>query len=231
MVIYTYHINSVDRWVQRVHNRAFTGNGVPVQTMTDGLCLNSNRKRLQCILWSSVIHVIICIEVITQYQIYFYEIWMQMYILHLKTLLRYSGPDSRNDPLAIGSNTILWSCSADRIPQTPITIGSSDRENTKPNSLLAIESWFKSFTGKYKTEITRSRLNEKHHYFYSWSHNGRCGNIIYVCRYESVMTSSVHTHGVVHETTRVGHAMFDRYVYVINVIEYIQTFNTRQNIF
>ena len=41
------------------------------------------------------------------------------------------GPDSRNDPLAIGSNTILWSWSADHIPQTPITIGSSYRENTK----------------------------------------------------------------------------------------------------
>ena len=50
------------------------------------------------------------------------------------------GPDSRNDPLMIGSDTILWSWSADRITQTPITIGSSHRENTKPNSLLGIES-------------------------------------------------------------------------------------------
>ena len=97
---------------------------------------------------------------------------------------RTSGPDSRNDPLAIGSDTILWSWSDDRIPQTLITIGSSDRENTKPNSLLPIESWYKSFTRKYRTEITRSRLNEKHQtdYIYSWRHNGRCGNIIYMCR-------------------------------------------------
>ena len=54
------------------------------------------------------------------------------------------------------------------------------------------------------------------------------GNIIYVCRYESITRGSVHTHGVVHDTTRVGHAM---YVYVINVTEYIQTVITRQNMF
>ena len=108
------------------------------------------------------------------------------------------GPDSRNDPLAIGSDTILWSWSADRIPQTPITIGSSDRENTKPNSLLPIESWHKSFTGKFRIEITWSWLNEKHQTddIYSWRHNGRCGDLIYECRFESVMASSVHTHSV-----------------------------------
>ena len=54
--------------------------------------------------------------------------------------MRHPGPDFRNDPLAIVSDTIMWSWSADRIPQTPITIGLSDRENTKPNSLLPIES-------------------------------------------------------------------------------------------
>ena len=81
--------------------------------------------------------------------------------LYLSTLCRLmhrnqqvSGPDSSFDPLGIGSNTILWSWSADRIPQTPITIGSWDRENKKPNSLLPIESWHKSFTGKFIIEIT-----------------------------------------------------------------------------
>ena len=39
---------------------------------------------------------------------------------------------------------------------------------------------------------------------------------------ESVKDSSVHTHGVVHNTTRFGHAMFDRYMYVVNVTEYLQ---------
>ena len=108
------------------------------------------------------------------------------------------GPDSRNDPLAIGSDTILWSWSADRIPQTPITIGSSDRENTKPNSLLPIESWHKSFTGEFRIEITWSWLNEKRQTddIYSWRHNGRCGDVIYECRYESVMASSVLAHSV-----------------------------------
>ena len=108
------------------------------------------------------------------------------------------GPDSRNDPLAIGSDTILWSWSADRIPQTPITIGSSDRENTKPNSLLPIESWHKSFTGKFRIEITWSWLNEKRQTddIYPWRHNGRCDDVIYECRYESVMASSVHAHSV-----------------------------------
>ena len=105
-----------------------------------------------------------------------------------------SGIGPRNDPLAIGSDTILWSWSADRIPQTPITIGSSDRKNTKPNSLLPIESWHKSFTGKFRIEITWSWLNEKRQTddIYSWRHNGRCGDVIYECRYESVMASSVH---------------------------------------
>ena len=50
------------------------------------------------------------------------------------------GPNSRNDPLAIGSDMILWSWLADRIPQTQIMIGSSDQEIMKPNSLLPIES-------------------------------------------------------------------------------------------
>ena len=105
-----------------------------------------------------------------------------------------SGPDSRNDPLAIGSDTILWSWSADRIPQTPIMIGSSDRENTKPNSLkLPTESWHKSVTGKFRTEIMWSWLNEKRltDDIYSWRHNGRCGDVIHECRYESQF--SAHT--------------------------------------
>ena len=108
------------------------------------------------------------------------------------------GPDSRNDPLGIGSDTILWSWSADRIPQTSITIGSWDRENMKPNSLLPIESWHKSFTGKFIIEITWSWLNEKRQTddIYSWRHNWRCGDVIYECRYESVMASSVHAHSV-----------------------------------
>ena len=108
------------------------------------------------------------------------------------------GPDSRNDPLAIGSDTILWSWSADRIPQTPIMIGSSDRENTKPNSLSPIESWHKSFTGKFWIEITWSWLNKKCQTddIYSWRHNGRCGDVIYERRYESVRASSMHAHSV-----------------------------------
>ena len=39
---------------------------------------------------------------------------------------------------------------------------------------------------------------------------------------ESVKDSSVHTHGNVNDTTRFGHAMFDRYMYVVNVTEYLQ---------
>ena len=77
-----------------------------------------------------------------------------------QSILWSPGPDSRKDPLVISSDTILWSWSVDRIPQTPITIGSSDRENTKPNSLLPIESLHKSFTGKFRIEITWSWLNK-----------------------------------------------------------------------
>ena len=39
---------------------------------------------------------------------------------------------------------------------------------------------------------------------------------------ESVTASSVHTHDVDYDTTRFGHAKFDRYVYVVNLIEYLQ---------
>ena len=39
---------------------------------------------------------------------------------------------------------------------------------------------------------------------------------------ESVTVSSVLAHGVVYDTTRFGHAMFHRYVYVVNLIEYLQ---------
>ena len=40
------------------------------------------------------------------------------------------------------------------------------------------------------------------------------------------------THTVfAHDTTRFGHAIFDRYVYVINLIENIQTVDTRQTMF
>ena len=34
-----------------------------------------------------------------------------------------------------------------------------------------------------------------------------------------------------HDTIRFGHAIFDRYVHVINVIENIQTVDTRQTVF
>ena len=56
-------------------------------------------------------------------------------------------------------------------------ISSSDTENAKPNSLLPVKSWHKLFTGKFRTEITRSWLNEKYQTddVYSWRHNGRCG--------------------------------------------------------
>ena len=41
------------------------------------------------------------------------------------------------------------------------------------------------------------------------------------------MASSVHAHNVARDTTQFGHAIFDRYVYVINVVENIQTVYTR----
>ena len=48
---------------------------------------------------------------------------------------------------------------------------------------------------------------------------------------ESVTASSVHAHSVVHDRARFEHAMFDRCVYMINVIENIQTVDTRQTMF
>ena len=141
-------------------------------------------------------------------------------------------PDSRNDPLAISSDPILWSWSADRIPQTPITIGTSDRENTKPNSLLPIESWHTSFTGKFRIKIERSWLNEKCEIdISSWRHNGRRGHVIHECRYENTMANSAQTHSVAQDSTRFGHAIVDMYVYVISVIGNIQTVDKKKKMF
>ena len=111
--------------------------------------------------------LIVLVLIVYWYDFIFGDIWA-------------SGPDSRNDQLAIDSDTILWSWSADRIPQTPITIGSFVRENTKPNILLPIKSWCKSFTGNIRIEITWSWLNEIRQTddIYSWGHNGRCGDVI-----------------------------------------------------
>ena len=133
------------------------------------------------------------------------------------------GPDSRNDPLAISSDMILWSWSADRIPQALITIGSSDRENTKPNCLWPIESWHKSFTGKFRTEITWSWLKKNVRLMVS-IHDVTMGGV--AMSFMSADTKASWpvqcTHTVfAHDTTRFGHAIFDRYLYVINAIENI----------
>ena len=119
----------------------------------------------------------------------------------LGTRIRLEDPHLRNSRARFQKRS-----ARDRLRYDPViligrshsTIGSSDRENTKPNSLLPIESWHKSFTGKFRIEITWSWLNEKHQTddIYSWRHNGRCGDVIYECRFESVMASSVHTHSV-----------------------------------
>ena len=42
---------------------------------------------------------------------------------------------------------------------------------------------------------------------------------------------NAHTHGVVLDKMWLGHAMYDRYVYVVTVAEYMQTVNTIQNMF
>ena len=122
----------------------------------------------------------------------------KFYIFIQNSLKCVPGPDSRHDLLAISSDPILWSWLAHRIPQTPITISSSDRENKKTNSLLPIKSFIKSFTGKFRIEIKWLWLNEKRQTddIYSWRYNGRCGDVIYECRYESIMASSVHAHSV-----------------------------------
>ena len=140
-----------------------------------------------------------------------------------------SGPDSRND---LARDRLRY----DPVWDRPIAFHkrrSSDQENTNSYSLLPVESWHKTFTGKFEIEITRSWLNEKRQTddIYSWRYDGMCGDVIYECRYETVMASSVHAHSVAHNTTRFGHAVFDRYVYVINVIENIQTIDTRQTMF
>ena len=73
-----------------------------------------------------------------------------------------------------------------------------ETKQKKQKSLLLIESWHISFIGKFRIEITWSWLNEKHQTddIYSWRHSGRCGDVIFECRYESDMASSVQAHSV-----------------------------------
>ena len=146
------------------------------------------------------------------------------------------GLDSRNDPLAVGPDTILWSWSADRIPQTLIMIGSSYRhwENTKPNSLLPIEWYHISFTGKFRNVKMRPWLNEKHEtkLMLSIDDVTMGGVAMSFMSADTRASWSVQCmYSVAHNTTWFGHAIFDRYVYVINVIENIQTVDTRQTMF
>ena len=73
-------------------------------------------------------------------------------------------------------STQIQSCYTDR----PIVFhkrglrSASDREITIPSTSLPNDSWYKSFIGTFRTEITRSRLNEKRQTDINlWRHNGR----------------------------------------------------------
>ena len=70
-------------------------------------------------------------------------------------LLKYwaPGPDSRNYPLAIGSDTILWSWSSNRFLQTPITIGSSDREIRNQTLYCQLNHDIKHSLGNFKLKL------------------------------------------------------------------------------
>ena len=84
----------------------------------------------------------------------------------------------------------------------------------KPSSLLLIESWYKSLIGRFTNQTVQLGLHEKHQTedIYSLHHNGRHGNIIYVCQIERVRASAAHAYNVVYHNMRFGHAMLDRYV-------------------
>ena len=123
-----------------------------------------------------------------------------------------------------------------------IVIGRSHSANADHDGLIRsrqyetkqfIANWIMtSFTGKFRIEITWSWLNEKRQTdIYSWRHNGKRGNVIYDCRMRASWPVQC-THTLfAHDTTRFGHAIFDRCVCVINVIENIQNVDTRQTMF
>ena len=80
---------------------------------------------------------------------------------------------------------------------------------------LEVEKW------KYAIGIALKRQTGD---VYSLHHNGRRDNVIYMCPFESVTASAVH---VVHRTTWFASVMFDKYVHVVNSIQYLQSVNTR----
>ena len=96
-----------------------------------------------------------------------------------------------------------------------------DKENTKSSILLLPESWYKALIGKFINETGWSGLHVKcpADDIYTLCHNGRHGNVIYVCRSRASQPVQ-HTNSVIHRKTQFGHAMIDRYVHVFNFTEY-----------
>ena len=62
---------------------------------------------------------------------------------------------------------------------------------------------------------------------YPLRHNARRGNVIYMCRFKSVTASAAHVYSAAHRKTRVGHAMFDKYLHVANFTEYLKAVHPR----
>ena len=145
--------------------------------------------------------------------------------------LRESGPDSRNDPLAIGSDTILWSWSANRIPQSR---SAHQIEKIRNQTVYCqLNHDINHSLGNLELKL-RGRDWMKNVRLMTSIHDVTMGGVVTLFMSTDTRASwPVRcTHTVfAHDTTRFGHAIFDRYVYVINVIENIQTVDTWQTMF
>ena len=110
----------------------------------------------------------------------------------------WPGPDSRNYPLAMGSDTIWWSWSADHIPQMSITIGSWDRENTKPNSYCQLKHDINHSLGNLELELWDC----------SWMKNIRLMTFIHDVTMGGVATSFMYANTRVSRSVQCMHMEF-----------------------
>ena len=151
-------------------------------------------------------------------------------------LLKLPEPDSKSNPLTFGSD--MRSCDPDRL------IPFHKRWSRSAHQIEKI--WNQTVYCQLNLDINHSlgnlelKLRDR-----DWMKNVRLMIAIHDLTMGGVATSFMSadtrasrsvqcTHTVllkIHCTTQFGHAILDRYVYVINVTEYIQTFNTRQTMF
>ena len=121
---------------------------------------------------------------------------VHIYILYIP------GPDSRNHPLVIGLDTILWKMTNHSLGNLELKLRGRDWIKDVRLMISIHDVTMGGVATSFMSADTRA----------SWP--VQCTHTVFS-----------------HDTTQFGHAIFDRYVCVINVIENIQIVDTKQTMF